>query len=98
MEEKDIKLKTPKQFERYFKGVANHRRVEIVFLVSKRQGITVDEITESLGCNFKTVSEHIRKLVQAGLVNKKYRGRQVAHSLSPYGVRFLKFMQSFADQ
>jgi predicted transcriptional regulator len=95
--EENVKLKTPKQFERYFKGVANHRRIEIVFLVSKRQGITVDEITEAMNCNFKTISEHIRKLVQAGLINKKYRGRQVEHALSPYGNKFLKFMQSFAD-
>ena len=89
------KKKTAKQLERYFKGVANHRRIEILRFVSKAEGITVDGICQTLNANFKTISEHIRRLVQAGLVNKKYRGRQVEHYLSPYGRKFLKFMDSF---
>jgi len=64
-------------------------------LISESEGITVDEICQALNANFKTISEHIRRLVQAGLVNKKYRGRQVEHYLSPYGKKFLKFMNSF---
>jgi predicted transcriptional regulator len=91
------KIKTPKQFERYFKGVANHRRIEIIFLIAEQGGISLDGITEILGGNFKTISEHTKKLVQAGLVNKKYRGRQVAHELSPYGIKFLEFMQKFSE-
>ena len=87
--------KTPKQLERYFKGAANHRRIEILSLISKKEGITLDRIAETLDCNIKTISEHTRKLVQAGLVNKKYRGREVEHSLSPYGNRFLAFINTF---
>jgi len=89
------KKKTPKQLERYFKGVSNHHRVEILQLIAKRQGITLGDIAEILECNFKTISEHTRKLVQSGLVNKKYRGLQVEHNLSPYGEKFLEFMASF---
>ena len=92
------KKKTAKQLERYFKGVANHRRIEILRLISKAEGITVDGICQTLNANFKTISEHIRRLVQAGLVNKKYRGRQVEHYLSPYGKKFLKFMNSFDEK
>ena len=92
------KKKTPKQLERYFKGVANHRRIEILRLISKAEGITVDGTCQSLNANFKTISEHIRRLVHAGLVNKKYRGRQVEHFLSPYGKKFLKFMDSFDEK
>lgn len=87
--------KSAKQLERYFKGVANHYRIEILKLVSIAEGITVDGICQKLNANFKTISEHIRRLVQAGLVNKKYRGRQVEHYLSPYGRKFLKFINSF---
>jgi len=89
------KKKTPKQLERYFKGVANHRRIEILKLIAKNEGITVEGICQKLDVNFKTISEHTRRLVQAGLVNKKYIGRQVSHFLSPYGRRFLKFINSF---
>ena len=57
--------------------------------------MTLNEITEALGCNIKTISEHTRRLVQAGLLNKKYRGREVEHSLSPYGQRFASFARKF---
>ena len=87
--------KSPKQLERYFKGAANHRRIDILFTVEANDGITVEEITNALGANFKTVSQHTRALRQAGLLNKEYRGRQVMHSLSPYGKAFLKFMRTF---
>jgi predicted transcriptional regulator len=87
--------KTPKQLERYFKGAANHRRIAILITVEKNDGIAVEGIASTLDANFKTISQHTRSLVNAGLLNKKYRGRQVAHSLSPYGKSFLKFMRTF---
>ncbi len=88
-------MKTPKQLERYFKGAANHRRIEILILISKREGINVDAISQALACNVKTVSEHTRRLVNAGLVNKKYKGLFVEHSLSPYGKNFISFFKLF---
>ncbi|OGZ11664.1 MAG: hypothetical protein A3D67_00535 [Candidatus Lloydbacteria bacterium RIFCSPHIGHO2_02_FULL_51_22] len=88
-------MKTSKQLERYFKGVANHRRIDILLLVEKSNDITVNGITEKLEANFKTISQHTRSLVHAGLLNKKYKGQQVAHSLSPYGKFFLKFIKTF---
>ena len=51
------KTKTSKQLERYFKGAANHRRISILLLVLKSPGISVEGISESLDCNFKTISE-----------------------------------------
>jgi len=87
--------KTPKQLERYFKGAANHRRISILLEVENNDGITVEEIANALGANFKTISQHTRVLVQAGLLNKKYHGREVEHSLSPYGKNFFGFMKTF---
>jgi len=84
-----------RQMERHLKGVANHRRIEILFLVAERNGITLDGLCQATGGNSKTLSEHTKKLAQAGLINKAYIGRGVAHSISPYGRRFLKFIQSF---
>ena len=71
--------KTPRQLERYFKGAANHRRISILQVVEKNNGITVEEIARALSTNFKTVSQHTRTLVHAGLLNKNYRGREVMH-------------------
>jgi len=88
-------MKDPKKLERHFKGVANHWRILILNLVWKNPGITVDQIAQRLKGNFKTISQHTRYLVSAGLLRKKYQGRQVLHFLSPYGRRFVKFMQTF---
>jgi len=88
-------MKTPKQLERYFKGAANHWRIAILFAVEASLGITVEGITKELGGDFKNISQHTRRLVQAGLLNKKYQGRSVTHSLSPYGKSFLRFIKTF---
>ncbi len=90
------KVKTSKQLERHLKGVANHRRIDILFLIKDASGLTLDEIAGRMRCNFKTVAGHTRRLVEAGLLNKRYRGREVMHSLSPYGVTFIQFIHSFS--
>lgn len=87
-------IKTSKQFERYFKGVANHRRISILLFVSKNPGVTLDQISQKLDFNLKTTSEHSRRLVQAGLLNKEYKGRRVEHRLSPYGKIFCNFINN----
>ncbi len=88
-------MKTSKQLERHLKGVSNHHRIDILLLVSKNRDITLERIAEELEGNMKTLSEHTRRLVYAGLLNKKYRGRNVVHSLSPYGEIFIKFLKNF---
>ena len=91
------KGKTAKQMERHLKGIANHYRIEIMLLVLKEPGITLDEIVGSLRANPKTVGEHTRRLQYAGLVNKKYRGKFVEHTLSPYGKTFVHFLKTFQE-
>lgn len=88
-------MKTSKQLERHFKGIANHRRLDILFLIEKNPEIVLEEIARILNCNIKTISEHTRRLVQAGLVNKSYRGRSVQHTLSPYGKSIVKLIKTF---
>ena len=89
--------KTAKQMERHLKGVANHRRIEILFLVASEEGISVEGISSRLRCNFKTIAEHTRRLFQAGLIEKKYEGHTVRHKLSPYGRIFITFLKSFLN-
>ena len=88
-------MKTSRQLERYFKGAANHWRIDILSVVEKNNNIHVEGIAQKLAGNLKTISQHVRSLVHAGLLNKKYRGRQVTHTLSPYGKSFLVFMKTF---
>lgn len=88
-------MKTSKQIEKHIKGIANHRRIDILFLIAKSRGVTVEDISKALDCNFKTISDHTVKLVSTGLVDKKYVNRMVSHSLSPYGEIFVDFLKKF---
>ena len=81
--------------ERHLKGMANHYRIDILLLIAERGEITLEGLVETLGANEKTIGEHARRLYQAGLINKKYRGRFVEHTLSPYGKTFVSFLKSF---
>ncbi len=87
-------MKTGRQLERYTKGVANHRRIEILRLIGKEPAITLEGVAVGVEANVKTVSAHTQRLLQAGLINKRYRGPNVEHTLSPYGKRMLKFLRT----
>lgn len=88
-------MKNSKQIEKHLKGISNHRRIDILLLISKSEGITLDDIAKNLDCNFKTISGHTLKLASAGLVDKNYSGRAILHSLSPSGKIFVKFIEDF---
>lgn len=81
--------------ERHLKGMANHYRIEILLIIAGREGITLKDIVDAIGANEKTIGEHTRRLYQAGLINKKYRGKFVEHVLSPYGKTFVRFLKVF---
>ncbi len=81
--------------ERHLKGMANHYRIQILLLIAAHEKITLEEIIKELEANEKTLGEHTRRLYVAGLVNKRYRGKWVEHSLSPYGKIFVRFLKSF---
>ena len=81
--------------ERHLKGMSNHHRIMILLTIAENPNITLDHIVEITEANKKTISEHSRRLVVAGLINKKYQGRFVEHTLSPYGKTFVSFLKSF---
>ena len=83
--------------ERHLKGMANHYRIGILLIIAKQDGMTLEGIAEELNANEKTIGEHTRRLYAAGLINKKYHGRFVEHSLSPYGKIFVNFLKSFRN-
>ena len=91
------KVKTVRQMERHLKGMANHYRIQILFLIAEQKGITLEDIVKTLEANEKTIGEHTRRLYHAGLINKKYRGKFVEHTLSPYGKTFVSFLKSFQN-
>ncbi len=86
-------LKNFRQLERIVKGFANHRRIEILELLIRQSELSVAEISGKLKINFKTASEHIRRLAIAGLVLKRSAGNHVRHKLSDRGKGILKFLR-----
>ena len=56
--------------------------------------MSVFEISDELGANFKTISEHLHRLAFADLVLKKNMGSVVEHSLSDVGRVVLKFLRT----
>ncbi|MBP9756990.1 MAG: winged helix-turn-helix transcriptional regulator [Candidatus Pacebacteria bacterium] len=91
-----LATKGPKKLERHFKGVANHTRIRILFLIRKSPGMSLVAIADGLKANIKTVSEHTRRLALAGLIEKVHEGRDVHHKLSRYGKIFMKFIDEFS--
>ncbi len=91
----NFKQTSGRRLERFFKGPANHRRIDILLLLDKEENISLGEISEKLNVSFKTISGHTKKLTESGLLNKRYADTTVLHSLSPYGKKFVKFIKSF---
>jgi predicted transcriptional regulator len=91
----NTRIKTPRDLERLMKGVSNHRRIQILMLLAKSKTLTMDQIAQALDCNFKTISGHTQKMVQSGLIQKKYLGQSVLHTITPQGKRLYSFLSSF---
>ena len=87
-------MKKARELERIVKGFANHRRLDIMELLMKTPELSVMEISDTLKINFKTGSEHIRRLAIAGLVLKRSEDKNVRHKLSDRGKVILTFLRT----
>lgn len=86
--------KTYRELERIVKGFANHRRISILELLEKIPELSVIEISQKVNTNFKTASEHIRRMAISGLVLKRSARQSVRHKLTPRGSAILKFLRT----
>lgn len=84
-----------KKIEKVIKGFANHRRIQILELLDKNSGMSVDGISQNLKVGFFTISDHIRKLADAGLVEKNNKGRFVINTITKRGKYILSFCKMF---
>jgi len=88
------KNKNYRKLERIVKGFANHRRIQILELLEKNPELAVIEIAQELNMNFKTASEHIRRLAISGLIMKRSDGTNIRHKLTERGLKVLKFLRT----
>ena len=79
-----------RSLEQIFKGISNHRRIQIIDALDQTPELSVSDITEKLGINFRTASDHIKKLVISGTVMKRSDGISIRHALTKRGKEILK--------
>ena len=83
-----------RQLEQIVRGFSNHRRIEMLDLIHSNPELSVNEISEKLKLNFKTTSSHLKRLIVAGLIMKRSKGRDIRHKLSERGLFILKFLRT----
>jgi DNA-binding transcriptional ArsR family regulator len=83
-----------RKLERIVRGFSNHRRIQIMELLSRAPDLSVAEVADELSVDFRTISEHLRRLALAGLVLKRNVGNEVEHILSKSGKSILMFLRT----
>lgn len=61
-------------------------------MLRKKPEMSVEEVAEALNINFRTSSEHLRRLAGAGLVMKRNDNTSVRHRLTSRGESILLFL------
>ena len=70
-----------------FKALGDPARVRIVNLLARAdESVCVCELTPAIGLSQPTVSHHLKKLVQAGLLRREQRGVWAYYSLDREGL------------
>ena len=70
-----------------FKALADPTRVRIVSMLARNpEPVCVCELTPPLGLSQPTVSHHLKKLVQAGLLTREQRGVWAYYTLDRDGL------------
>ena len=91
MSSKKLSADQRRRIEHIIKGAANHRRLQILELLDERPDLSVLDIAEILNVDFRTISQHTRRLDRANLIIKRYEGRVVHHKLTSLGKDILTF-------
>ena len=79
-----------------FRALADPARVRIVnLLASSREPVCVCDLVDALGLAQPTVSHHLRKLVEAGLLEREERGKWSFYSIEPVACSRLASLVDF---
>jgi DNA-binding MarR family transcriptional regulator len=78
--------------ERIVRGFANHRRIQILYLLDETPDVELRSIATRCGIKMQTATEHTRRLVAADLIRKRKKGRSVLHACTPLAGRVLQFL------
>ncbi|HAX61383.1 MAG TPA: transcriptional regulator [Elusimicrobia bacterium] len=65
-----------------FKAVANERRVKIIRILGKKGEMTVNSIANELNLSTPSVSKHLLKLENVGLLKKRQTSKWIYYSIN----------------
>jgi ArsR family transcriptional regulator len=81
-----------------FRALADPARVKIVNLLARtEQPVCVCDFVPALGLSQPTVSHHLKKLVEAGLLDREERGKWAYYSLSDEAIERLAALVDFKE-
>jgi ArsR family transcriptional regulator len=79
-----------------FRALSDPARVRIVnMLATAGEGVCVCDLTPHLGLSQPTVSHHLRKLAEVGLLHREQRGTWAFYSLSAAALDQLQLLTTF---
>ncbi len=82
-----------------FKALGDPHRVRVVnLLATAREAVCVCDLTDFLGLSQPTVSHHMRKLVEAGVLAREQRGVWAYYSLRHDAIRRLGEVLRFEEE
>jgi DNA-binding transcriptional ArsR family regulator len=79
-EERDPMTAAPADLLAFFKALADHNRLRIVGLLASSPS-SVDQLAAALGVGSPTVSHHLRRLAEVGLVHARAEGPYSVYAL-----------------
>jgi ArsR family transcriptional regulator, arsenate/arsenite/antimonite-responsive transcriptional repressor len=81
-----------------FHALADPTRVKIINLLARNDGpVCVCEFTPAVGLSQPTVSHHLKKLTDAGLLEREQRGKWAYYSLSGEALERLASLVDFKE-
>ncbi|MCS7075015.1 MAG: metalloregulator ArsR/SmtB family transcription factor [Bacteroidia bacterium] len=88
------------RFAKYAKALAHPARIAILSLLLKKQNCICGDIVDELPLSQSTVSQHLKELKEAGLIQGEIEGVKVCYCINPIEWKlaesyFSEFFRSF---
>jgi DNA-binding transcriptional ArsR family regulator len=71
----------PKGWIKFFKAAADENRQDILSVISKHQPINATDISKHIKLSQPTLSHHLSKLSNAGLIKTEKKGKEIFYQI-----------------
>ena len=69
------------ELERYFRAIANRRRLEMLQVLDRRGPLPLYQVATAVHLSVKTTNKHLAQLLHTGFVNRTRQGLFVLYQL-----------------